>query len=66
MATKVKKLRLSKEDKVISGLVGGLGEYFAVDATMLRVLTIIVAAVSGFLPMIIAYFVAAIVVSQQS
>ncbi len=65
-APKVKKLTLSKKDKVITGLVGGAGEYFQVDSTLLRILLIIVAAISGFFPLIIAYFVAAVVVSQQS
>lgn len=63
---KLKKVHLNKKDKVIAGLIGGLGEYFNVDATLLRVVAIIVAAMSGFFPLIIAYFVATIVVSQQS
>lgn len=63
---KVKKVQLSKTDKVITGLMGGLGEYFEVDSTLLRIGMVIGAAMSGFIPLIIAYFVAAVVVSQQS
>jgi len=63
---KAKKVRLSKKDKVVTGLIGGLAEYFSIDSTLLRILTIIVAAVSGFFPLIIAYFVAAVLVSQQA
>lgn len=64
--SKVKKITLSKKDKVLTGLLGGVAEYFNVDSTLLRVLVILLAAISGFFPMIIAYFVAAVVVSQQS
>lgn len=63
---KVKKVSLSKKDKVITGLLGGVAEYFNVNSTLLRILVILLAAISGFFPMIIAYFVAAVVVSQQS
>jgi phage shock protein C len=63
---KIKKVQLNKKDKVVTGLIGGLGEYFKVDATLLRILAIIAAAMSGFFPLIIAYFVASLVVSQQA
>ena len=65
-STKVKKVTLSKKDKIVTGLIGGVAEYFNVSSTLLRILTILIAAMSGFFPMIIAYFVAAVVVSQQS
>jgi phage shock protein C len=32
----MKKLYKSKNDKVISGLIGGLGEYFDVDPVLIR------------------------------
>lgn len=64
--TKIKKIRLNKKDKVLSGLVGGLAEYFNLDPTLLRILTIVVAAISGFVPIMVAYFVATIIVSHQS
>ncbi len=64
--TKIKKIRLNKKDKVLSGLVGGLAEYFNLDPTLLRILTIVVAAISGFVPIMVAYFVATMLVSHQS
>lgn len=62
----VKKLYLSKKDKVLTGLIGGLGEFFEVDSTLLRIVIVIAAAMSGFVPLIVAYFIAAFLVSQQS
>lgn len=64
--TKIKKIQLSKKDKVLTGLVGGMAEYFNIDPTLLRILTIIAAAMTGFVPMIIAYVVAVVLVHMQS
>jgi len=33
-----KKLYRSREDRMIAGVCGGLGEYFAVDPTLIRLL----------------------------
>jgi phage shock protein C len=65
-SAKVKRITLSKKDKVVTGLIGGIAEYYKVNSTSLRILLILLAAASGFFPIIIAYFVAAVVVSQQS
>lgn len=58
----MKKLYKSWENKVLTGLVGGMGEYFDVDPVLLRVAWIIVTAVTGFVPGIVAYVVAALIV----
>ncbi|MBD3282487.1 MAG: PspC domain-containing protein [Candidatus Portnoybacteria bacterium] len=38
MAEKIKKLYRSRNDKVIAGIAGGLGEYFDIDPVLIRVL----------------------------
>ena len=38
-----KKLRLSATDRKISGLCGGLGEYFNIDPTVIRILWVLLA-----------------------
>ncbi len=38
---KMKKLTLSKTNTKIAGVCGGLGEYFGVDATIIRILWIL-------------------------
>lgn len=62
MANKsTKRLTLSADDKKISGVCGGIAEYFEVDSTLIRLAWIIGSALTGFIPGIIAYIVAAIV-----
>ncbi|MDP8266190.1 MAG: PspC domain-containing protein [Candidatus Aceula meridiana] len=43
MTGKVKKLYLSEKDKKIGGVCGGIAEYFEKDATLFRLLFVLVA-----------------------
>jgi phage shock protein C len=61
----MKKLYRSKENKVLAGIVGGIGEYFGVDPVILRLLWIMLVAFTGFFPGIVAYIVAIIVVPKR-
>lgn len=42
-----KKLQRSRADRVIAGICGGLGEYFTVDPTIIRVLTVVAGVITG-------------------
>lgn len=53
------------DDKVIAGIIGGLGEYFEVDATILRLGYILVTIMTGVVPAIIAYVIAYFIVPQK-
>lgn len=57
-----KKLYRSNSNKMICGVCGGLGEYFNIDATLIR-LGLVLLACTG--TGILAYFVAAIVIPIQ-
>ncbi len=61
----MKKLYKSENNKVISGVFGGLGDYYNIDPTILRLGFIIVVIVSGILPGIIAYIIAIFIVPQK-
>lgn len=56
---KVKKLVRSRDDKVVAGVCGGLGEYFGIDPIIIRILfaIITVSGGSGFLVYIILWVV---------
>ncbi len=43
-----KKLYLSETDKKISGVCGGIGEYFGVDSTLVRLLWVAISLTLGF------------------
>ncbi|MDO8498986.1 MAG: PspC domain-containing protein [bacterium] len=59
---KPKKLYRSQKDRVITGVFGGLGDYFNVDANILRLAWILITAFTGFIPGIIAYILAVIII----
>lgn len=50
-----KKLTKSKKNRVFGGVCGGLAEYFNIDVTLVRIITIILACLGG--PGLIAYFI---------
>jgi phage shock protein C len=52
-----KRLTRSRDDRVISGVCGGVARYLNIDATLVRVL-MVVALVVGFLTPAIAYVIA--------
>ena len=47
MTEEIKKLYRSKKDRILFGVCGGLAEFFGIDATLVRVIFIILALVHG-------------------
>lgn len=60
-----KRLYLSKSDKKLAGVCGGIGEFFEVDSTLIRLSWIIVTILTGFFPGVVGYIVAAIVIPER-
>ena len=58
----MKKLRKSNTDRIIFGIIGGIGEYFNVDPTVLRLLVIVVTVFTAIVPMVIIYIFAALII----
>jgi len=56
--TSVKRLYRSETDKKLAGICGGIGEYMDADPTIVRLIIIVLAVVTGIIPMIIAYLIA--------
>lgn len=63
MATR--KVYRSKEDKIIGGICGGLGEYFDIDSTILRLGWVIVTIFSGIAPGILIYIIALFIIPKK-
>lgn len=57
------KLYRSRSQKIIAGVCGGIGEYFEVDPTLIRLILVVLFFV-GFSG-ILAYFVAWIVIPPE-
>lgn len=60
----VKKLYKSENDKVIAGVIGGIGEYLNVDPTFLRVIWVFIVFFTALIPGLLAYIVAAMLVPR--
>lgn len=61
----VKHLYRSKTNKVFSGVIGGLGEYFEVDPVILRLAFVFLMLATAILPGVIAYFAAVLIVPPR-
>ena len=60
----MKRLYRSTTDKKIAGVCGGLGEYLAVDPTVLRLMVAIVTIATGIFPGTIGYIIAWAIVPE--
>ena len=58
-----KKLYRSTKDKIIAGVCGGLGEYFNIDSTIIRILFVLLALADG--AGILIYLVMALIVPKK-
>ena len=61
----MKKLYKSQTDKVISGVIGGLGEYYEKDPVLLRLAYLLIVILTGVFPGVIAYIIASIIVPKK-
>ncbi|MHB1330834.1 MAG: PspC domain-containing protein [Minisyncoccota bacterium] len=62
----IKKLHRSKDNKVIAGICGGVGEYFNVDPTIVRVSWLLITLFTGVFPGLIAYVLAIGIIPAQN
>lgn len=53
-----KRLYRSRDDRIIAGVFGGLGEYFDIDPVILRLAYIVLLVVTAFVPGVIIYILA--------
>ena len=62
---RLKKLYRSRNDSRLAGVLGGLGEYFEVDPTLIRLAYVIFTLTTGFFPGIIGYLLAILIISKE-
>lgn len=65
MEKEPKKLYRSDKNKVFAGICGGMGEYFDVDPTVIRLFWLIIIILSGVFPGLVAYFLALFIVPKK-
>jgi len=57
-----KKLTRLEQNKMIGGVCAGLGEYFEIDFTLVRLIFVALALMTAIFPMLVFYVVAWIVI----
>ncbi len=61
----MKKLYLSRSDRKIAGLCGGLGHYFRIDPNVLRVLFIFFMILTAVFPFVLIYLVGWVLIPKE-
>jgi phage shock protein C len=64
MSTKYKQLYRSRDDRMVAGVCGGLGDYFNIDPTIIRLIFVFGAIVTGS-GLFWAYLVLMVVVPEE-
>ncbi|MFA6407226.1 MAG: PspC domain-containing protein [Candidatus Paceibacterota bacterium] len=65
MSEHIKRLHRSRRNKVVCGLLGGLGEYFEVDPVLLRLFFVFITMCTGIVPGVLAYFLGVAIVPKS-
>jgi phage shock protein C len=60
-----KRLYRSNKDAMLFGVCGGLGEYFNLDPTIVRLIAILLAFVTALFPMLLLYIIMSLVVPKN-
>jgi len=61
----IKRLYKSRTNKVFSGVLGGVGDYFEIDPVLVRVIYVLVTGFTGFALGLVTYIVMALIVPEK-
>lgn len=62
---KIKRLYRSKSNRVIAGILGGVGEYFGIDPVLIRLAFVALTIFTGIVPGVIFYLVALLIIPER-
>lgn len=54
----MKKLKRSRDQKMLAGVLGGVAEYFDVDPTIIRLVYVLLAVITWVFPFLFIYIIA--------
>jgi len=60
----MKRIYRSQEERKVAGILGGLGELFDIDPTLLRLLFVFIGLATGVIPLAVAYLVGWIIIPK--
>lgn len=61
-----RKLHRSTKTKILGGVCGGIAETYDLDPTLVRLGTLLLGVVTAIFPMILAYFIAWIIMPEEA
>jgi phage shock protein C len=61
----MQKLHISKTNKKLSGVCGGIAETYDLDPTLVRLGAVVLCLCTGVLPIVIAYIVASFIMPKD-
>ncbi len=61
----MKKLYRSKTQRVLWGILGGIGEYVNIDPTVIRIIFIVLLLVTGFFPFALLYLIGYYIIPEK-
>jgi phage shock protein C len=61
----MKKLYLSKTDRKILGVCGGISEMTGIDSTLIRLILVFLCLITAILPLVATYIVAGIITPER-
>lgn len=61
----MRKLYLSKKDRKIFGVCGGIGETYDIDPTLVRLVMVFLCLATAILPAVLTYLAAWIIVPEK-
>jgi len=60
-----RRLRRSRSDRMIAGVVGGIARYFDFDPTLARVLYVILSVISAAFPGLLVYIILWVIMPEE-
>jgi len=61
----VRKLYRSRDDRMIAGICGGLGNMFSVDSTFIRLIVVLLCIITGFVPFLTVYLIGWVIIPNE-
>lgn len=60
-----KRLYRSRHEQILTGLCGGVAEFFNIDPTIIRVIWVIATLVTAVVPCCLAYFICSLIIPEE-
>ena len=61
----MRRIYLSKTDKKIAGICGGIGEMLDIDPTLIRLSLVFLCFVTAVIPVVLTYLIAWLIIPQK-